>query len=249
MHNQPDFQPAILVPVYNHEAAIPTILERLLPLGLPILLVDDGSNEQCQRVLGQLADAHSNQVALVRLDSNGGKGAAVKAGMRWLFTRGYTHAVQIDADGQHDSADVATFLTSAKHKPDQLVTGYPTYDETVPKIRYYARYLTHIWIWINTLSLQIKDSMCGFRVYPLQKVLPILNSCGERMDFDPEVIVRWAWGGGQVINIPTKVHYPLDGVSHFLLWKDNSLITAMHTRLFFGMLIRLPKLIQRKLNG
>ena len=93
--------------------------------------------------------------------------------------------------------------------------------------------------------------MCGFRVYPLYRVTGMLEneSCGNRMDFDPEVIVRWSWRGYAIVNLPTRVNYPTDGVSHFKLWLDNWLISVMHTRLFFGMLIRFPKIIFRRING
>lgn len=245
-----DFRLSVLIPVYDHEEAIGPTLASVLTHGFPVLLVDDGSSEKCKKVLEELALQYEN-VSLLRLNVNGGKGAAVKAGFRKLLKEGFSHAIQIDADGQHDLEDFSSFVSIARANPITLVTGYPKYDATVPKLRFYSRYLTHIWVWINTLSFQIKDTMCGFRVYPLKNIVCVLdkNDCGNRMDFDPEIIVRWFWQGGDVINIPTKVHYPLDGVSHFYLWKDNFLISAMHTRLFFGMLKRLPRLIWGKFNA
>jgi len=241
------FNPAILIPVYNHAGAIGLVVEQLVPHQLPVLLVDDGSDAHCQQVLAELAQLHAN-VFLLRLPENGGKGAAVKAGFFWLAEKQYSHAMQIDADGQHTIADVERFLTAAQNNQQALVNGYPEYDESVPKHRYYARYLTHVWVWINTLSFAIRDSMCGFRVYPLAQTVDILRkeSCGDRMDFDTEIVVRWFWRGGRVHNVPTQVNYPVDGVSHFQLWQDNKLITWMHTRLFFGMLRRLPTLLKRK---
>ncbi|WP_315982747.1 hypothetical protein [Aliamphritea spongicola] len=118
-------------------------------------------------------------------------------------------------------------------------------------MRYYGRYLTHVWVWINTLSFSIRDTMCGFRLYPLAPLVTQFNEehCGDRMDFDTEVLVRWYWRGGLVINQPVNVRYPLDGVSHFDVWRDNVLITVMHSRLFFGMLRRLPGLIWRKFRA
>ncbi len=248
MSKQQAFRPVVVIPVYNHEQAIPLIVEQVIQFSMPIVLVDDGSHQQCQQVLQDIA-AQRSTVSLIRLDQNGGKGAAVKAGLCWALKQGFSHALQIDADGQHDADDIVLFIDTAKQHVHSLVTGYPEYDASVPKLRYYARYLTHIWIWINSVSFKIKDSMCGFRVYPLQEVVPLLERCGNRMDFDPEIMVRWTWQGGDVINCPTKVHYPIDGVSHFLPWTDNGLISAMHTRLFFGMLVRLPRLLWQKING
>ena len=125
------------------------------------------------------------------------------------------------------------------------------YDDSVPKGRLVGRYATHIWVWINTLSLDISDSMCGFRMYPLAATLAMLdrNHVGQRMDFDVEVIVRLHWAGVPIRNLPTQVRYPLDGVSHFDLWRDNVRISRMHARLFFGMLPRAPRLLARRLRG
>lgn len=245
------FRPAVLIPVYNHETAIGVTLKNVLLHGCPVLLVDDGSSATCKTVLENLAKQYSDRVSLLRLDRNGGKGAAVKAGFRQLLAEGFTHAIQIDADGQHDLTDLPEFLKVSSDNPLALVTGYPEYDDSVPKLRYYSRYLTHIWVWINTLSFQIRDTMCGFRVYPLALVVELLDQerCGNRMDFDPEIIVRWAWRGAEVKNLPTKVLYPLDGVSHFAVWRDNYLISLMHSRLFFGMVRRFPCIIWRRIRG
>lgn len=245
------FQPAVIIPVYNHKDAIGHTLEAVLAYGYPILLVDDGSEEGCRDELIRLSSKYSTDVTLIRLPHNGGKGAAVKAGLRALLQAGYSHAVQIDADGQHDLSDLPKLLALGKSQPHALVTGYPQYDESVPALRYYARYLTHIWVWINTLSFRVKDAMCGFRVYPLTATVALLDqeACGNRMDFDPEVIVRWVWRGYPVLNHPTRVQYPIDGVSHFHALKDNVLISLMHTRLFFGMLRRLPALLRAKVYG
>jgi glycosyltransferase involved in cell wall biosynthesis len=235
----------VVIPVYNHEHAIGAVVDEVRGHGLPVLLVDDGSKPSCAAVLDALATREG--VMLFRRTQNGGKGAAVMSGLEEAHRRGFTHAVQIDADGQHDLDDLPRFLAQATAHPDALVTGAPVYDASVPKGRLYGRYLTHVWIWINTLSFAIKDSMCGFRVYPLDRTLKaIVPSIGKRMDFDPEIAVRLVWGGTEVVNLPTKVTYPTDGVSHFdVLW-DNVRISGMHTRLFFGMLLRLPKLLWRK---
>lgn len=240
----------MLIPVYDHEDAIGETLAQVLRHECPVLLVDDGSGEACRRRLLDLSAAHAERVSLLRREQNGGKGAAVKSGLFELRTRGYSHAVQLDADGQHDIADLPRFLAASRENPAHLVSGYPVYDN-VPLGRYYFRYLTHVWVWINTLSFAIRDTMCGFRVYPLAPVIDLLERepCGDRMEFDPEIMVRWSWRGGRVSNLPIRVHYPIDGVSHFDLWRDNLLISWMHTRLFFGMLYRLPVILWRRLNG
>ncbi len=238
----------VVIPVYNHERAVGGVVDEVLRHDLPVLLVDDGSSKACAEALTTLVQAHSGRVSCLRLEENQGKGGAVMAGLREAARLGYSHAVQIDADGQHDLGDLPAFVAAAGHSPDALVTGYPVYDASVPKARLYGRLLTHIWVWINTLSFAVKDSMCGFRVYPLAPVLDIIDHArlGRRMDFDPEIAVRLVWRGVPVVNLPTKVSYPRDGVSHFdALW-DNVRISGMHARLFFGMLLRSPLLLWRK---
>jgi hypothetical protein len=170
------------------------------------------------------------------------------AGFRAAAARGHTHVLQIDADGQHAAADIPLFLEQARRRPDAVIAGCPVYDESVPRARLYGRYATHVWVWINTLSLDIRDSMCGFRVYPLASLLPLLDATriGRRMDFDSDVIVRLHWRGVPVVNQPTRVTYPLDGVSHFRMLRDNVRISLMHARLFVGMLLRSPLLLWRK---
>ena len=239
----------IVIPVYNHEHAIGAVLERMLRHGLPCILVDDGSAPACARALDALALAHPAQVTLVRLPHNQGKGAAVLCGLRHAAELGYSHVLQIDADGQHDSNDVPRFLAQASANPAAVIAGHPLYDESVPRLRLYGRYATHIWVWINTLSFDIRDSMCGFRLYPVAPVMAMLargTGIGARMNFDTDILVRLHWDGVAVINLPTRVRYPADGVSHFRMWRDNVLIVRMHTAHFFGMLARLPQLLARK---
>lgn len=245
------FNPIIVIPVYNHQGAITNTLKNVLKYGYPIVLVDDGSETECHKVLCGLVERYCDSVSLVHLPVNSGKGAAVKAGMLYALEKGFSHGLQVDADGQHNITDIPSFMLAAKESQKSLICGYPVYDESVPKHRYYARYLTHIWIWINTLSFVIKDSMCGFRVYPLVQACDLINTspCGDRMDFDSEIIVRWVWAQHKVKNLPTKVIYPLDGVSHFNKVHDNVLITWMHTRLFFGMLRRFPQIVWNKISG
>jgi glycosyltransferase involved in cell wall biosynthesis len=242
------FNPCIVVPVYNHEGAIGAVTGALLHHGVHCILVDDGSSAACGAVLDALAAQEPTRITLLRHAVNQGKGGAVLTGAHHAAAQGYTHMLQIDADGQHDSADLPRFLAQARARPHALVLGCPVYDASVPKARLYGRYATHVWVWINTLSLQIRDSMCGFRVYPLVPLVALARrrALGRRMNFDTEVLVRLHWEGIEMVNLPTAVGYPADGVSHFQLWRDNLLIGRMHAQLFFGMLRRAPWLLARR---
>ena len=239
-----------IIPVYDHEQAIGRMVGSLRQQGLTVFVVDDGSGPRCAAELNRLAEADAG-VRLLRLPENQGKGAAVMAGLAAAGSAGFSHALQIDADGQHDPADLPRFLAAAHADPQALVCGRPLFDASIPRHRFYFRYLTHAMVWLNTLSFDIPDSMCGLRLYPLPVVLPILGTepPGRRMDFDCEVLVRLHWRGVRMQWVPTPVRYPVDGVSHFRMVRDNWLITRMHTRLFFGMLRRFPRLLARRLGA
>lgn len=246
MHDS-SFRPCVLIPVYNHHQVLGQALARIDAMGLPVIVVDDGSEAGSRAVLQQLAASYSN-VQMVTHPTNRGKGGAIKTGLRAAQRAGFSHALQVDADGQHNIDDIPRFLVLASTAPATLVAGKPVYNESVPKIRFYCRYLTHVLVWLNTLSLQVEDSMCGFRVYPVGPSCQLLEaeSMGERMDFDTEFMVRWHWRGWPLVQVGTRVIYPENGISHFLLWRDNTLITGMHIRLFAGMLWRCPWLLGRK---
>jgi glycosyltransferase involved in cell wall biosynthesis len=242
------FRPCAVIPVYNHERAVGAVVEEVLAQQLPCILVDDGSAPACATALDELVTGGTKQITVLRHPVNRGKGGAVLTGIRHAFRAGYSHALQIDADGQHRPADIPRFLARAAAKPQALIVGCAQYDENAPSLRLCARYLTHVWVSINTLSRQIKDSMCGFRVYPLPAIIELdrRHKLGERMSFDIEVLVRLYWAGFEIINLPTQVSYPSDGVSHFRALLDSLLISRLHATLFFGMLARSPALIARR---
>ena len=236
-----------VLPCYQHGFTLGPLLETLKSHQLKIFVDNDGSDEKNTQAIRQVCREQS-LVELIELPVNQGKGVAVSQGLQAASAQGFTHAIQIDSDGQHDLGKIDELLELSRRFPQDLISGKPQYDESVPKSRLYGRYATHIWVWIETLSFQIKDSLCGFRVYPLAATMGVLNNShiGKRMDFDAEIMVRLYWQGLNVHQIPVGVRYPQNGISHFDVVKDNVRITKMHTRLFFGMLPRIPKLLFRR---
>lgn len=244
------FAPCALVPIYNHGSTIARTVRGLCAHGLPVLVVDDGSDPATRDVLDALARDEPG-MTLLRLPRNQGKGRALATGLRAARAAGHSHALQIDADGQHDLADVPRFLAESRADPLALVCGCPLYDASVPRGRLYGRCVTHVCVWLETLSLAIRDSMCGYRLYPLEATCAELDRAPApaRMDFDTEIAVRLYWRGVPVRNLPTRVTYPADGLSHFRMLRDNLRISAMHTRLLLGMLPRAPHLLWRHFRG
>ncbi|MBL8483847.1 MAG: glycosyltransferase family 2 protein [Rhodocyclaceae bacterium] len=249
MNATPATRTAVVIPVYNHGSTIAATVERLLPHGLPIFITDDGSNEATRAELERLART-CPLVDLQRLPQNRGKGAAVIDAMRRAHARGHTHALQIDADGQHDIGDLPRFLAASAEQPAALVTGKPVYDASAPSSRRYGRLIALFWVRLETLSPDIGDAMCGYRIYPLAPSVRLADrvAIAPRMPFDIDIMVRLSWMGVPIVNLPTRVIYPPGGLSHFRMLRDNLQISLTHTRLCAGMLLRLPVLLWRKLR-
>ncbi len=239
----------IVVPVFNHGEPLRITVARLAESALPLLIVDDGSDAATRAAIAEVAARHGAEV--VTLPRNGGKGHAVMAGLRAAAQAGYTHAAQVDADGQHDVGDLPKLLAAAHANPEALICGEPRFDASAPKSRRYGRKLTALWVAIETLSRRMPDTMCGFRVYPLASTVALLDSValGRRMDFDIEVAVRLYWRGVRIVAVPTTVIYPVGGTSNFRAVADNVLISKLHTKLFFGMLARIPPLLGRRIGA
>lgn len=233
-----DFRPCVLVPTYNNPATVRSVVERAREHLDAVVVVDDGSHHEARAVLDAMA--RDGLAHVHRRARNGGKGAAVKDGFRVALERGYTHALQVDADGQHALDDIPRFLDAARQRPEALVLGRPLFDATAPKARRIGREITRFWTHVEAGGPVIADPMCGFRVYPLRAAIES-NTRGDAMDFDPEIAVRMVWMGVPVINLPTRVRYIArgdGGVSHFRMVRDNALISWMHTRLMLTRIAR-----------
>jgi glycosyltransferase involved in cell wall biosynthesis len=237
----------IVIPHYNHHKQLAASLPGLADRGLPVIVADDGSCPESVTCLTELCAGFSN-VTLVRQESNGGKGSAMVLGGAKALAAGFTHMVQIDADGQHAAADIDLLLAAARKEPTALVSGAARFAADVPLARLYGRKFSLWWAWLETLSTDLQDVMCGFRVYPLQLFLDICQHerPGMGMQIDIEAMVRMSWAGAPVIFVPVAVRYPEGGLSHFHVFRDNARLSWMHTRLVLGMLFRLPTLFARK---
>jgi glycosyltransferase involved in cell wall biosynthesis len=232
-------KPCLVIPCFEHAEPLAGVLATLEPLGLPCVVVDDGSSPVEQERLAALARRHP-WARVLRRAHNGGRGAALRDGYREAARLGHTHVLQLDADGQHDGAHVPRFLTEAEREPRALVLGAPVFDASVPKGRLVGRQLSRGWVWIETRSFAVRDPLCGMRCFPLAPLLRVLEAhdCGDRMEFDVEVLVRLVWEGLPVVNVDVPVRYAPGGVSHFRLWDDNVRISRAHARLFVASLAR-----------
>jgi len=220
-----------LVPTYDNPRTLEGVVRDVAPHVERVIVVDDGSGPEAKAVARELAALSLAHV--VYRDRNGGKGAAVKTGLAEAARLGFTHALQIDADAQHDASAAPRLLAAARGEPRALVLGQPVFDASAPRGRRLARLLSVFFCAVETLSGRIGDPLCGFRVYPVADAVAA-RARGDAMDFDPEIAVRLAWRGLPVLHVPTRVRYVArqdGGVSHYRLLRDTLLISWMHTRL------------------
>jgi polyprenyl-phospho-N-acetylgalactosaminyl synthase len=224
------FRPCVIIPTYDNPKTIADVVESVREHLADVIVVDDGSHEEAQRALEKV------RALVIRREHNGGKGAAVKTGFTEALARGYTHALQIDADGQHASADIPRFLELARKRPELLILGAPQFSSDAPKARLWGRLISVGFVHLETGGRIIADPLCGYRLYPLAAA----NACApssDHMQFDPEIAVRMVWRGVPVHNLPTPVRYEAGGVSHFKLFRDNLRISLMHSRLMCTMIM------------
>lgn len=237
--------PCLILPTFNDSSTIKNVVSKLLRYSLPIIIVNDGSDTLTRDSVDAVVDGN-NLVTCIHRACNGGKGAAVMDGLQEAKARGFSHAIQLDADDQHSVDDVQLFLNVAQNDPNKFVLGTPIFSLDVPRKRLIGRKISVFWVALETLSFRIKDPLFGFRLYPVAQTLGAVGhlKLGMRMDFDPEIAVRLYWSGMQVVNIPTPVRYPEGGRSSFRMFRDNVRISWMHTRLFCGMVFRIPRLVK-----
>jgi glycosyltransferase involved in cell wall biosynthesis len=243
----------VLIPSYNSGALLQHTVQAARAQWSPVWVVLDGSTDDSAQQLQQLAATDPGLVVMA-LPRNGGKGAAVLHGLQRALAAGFTHALTLDADGQHPADLIPNFMQTSQQHPAAMVLGKPVFDASAPLLRVRGRRLSNALTHIETLGAGIGDSLFGFRVYP---IAPLVHTMRQqpwmrRFDFDPEAAVRLVWRGVVPLNLPAPVKYlakTAGGVSHFHYGRDNLLLSWMHLRLLLEFTLRLPQLLHRRWQG
>jgi len=239
-----------VIPVYRHGATLEAVVKGLISFNFPIIVVDDGNDEENRTCISKVAAA-CPLVTIVSRKKNGGKGRAMFDGIRKAQEMGLTHILQLDSDGQHDIEKAEHFFELSRNNPQAIICGYPEYDENAPKTRVKGRRFANAWIHLVTMSKDIKDAMIGFRIYPVDSFMKMKKRAlyiDNRMGFDIEVLVRQYWQGVPVISEPVKVFYPSDGISNYNYFTDSLRISFVYTRLCINLIFRFPVLIFKKIK-
>jgi glycosyltransferase involved in cell wall biosynthesis len=241
----------VLIPSYNPGARGLETVRAARANWTPVWVIVDGSTDGSAEQLAECARGDP-QLRVLRRARNGGKGAALFDGLTEAHRSGFTHALTMDADGQHPAHTIAAFMAASAAAPEAMILGEPRFDASAPRLRLHGRRISNWCTSLTTLSLSIHDTLFGFRVYPIAPLLAVMqrNRWMRRFDFDAEAVVRLTWRGVPAHNLPIPVRYfsrAEGGVSHFHYLRDNVLLTGMYLRLFTGFLLRLPLLIARRL--
>jgi glycosyltransferase involved in cell wall biosynthesis len=232
----------VLLPTYNTGPRLREVVTEVLRHWPVSLAVVDGSTDGSEAMLRELARTEPG-LHILALAQNSGKGAAVLAGAKWGSEHGFTHALVMDADGQHPAASIAEFMAASQRRPDALVCGRPVFPANIPPERLHGRKLSVGMVHVELLGRGVDDPLFGFRIYPLAPLLAELGPRrgGRRYDFDTEAAVRLVWAGVPPLNLAAPVRYfsrAEGGVSHFHYLRDNATLVWMHTRLVLELLFR-----------
>lgn len=242
----------VVIPSYNPGPLVYDTVRAARKQWNPVWVVVDGGTDGTAAGLQELAATDPGLWVLL-LARNQGKGGAILHGLDQAASAGYTHALIMDADGQHPVELIPSFMAASLAAPDAMVLGMPVFDASAPWLRVQGRRISNGWANLETLWTGIGDSLYGFRVYPILPLRQVMHGQRwmRRFDFDPEAVVRLCWRGVRIIKLPAPVKYltpEQGGVSHFHYLRDNSLLTWMHIRLLLGFLPRLPGLLMKRLS-
>jgi len=243
----------VLIPSYNPGPKVYETVRAARAQWSPVWVVVDGSSDDSPARLRAMA-AEDPELRVLLLPENRGKGAAVLHGLREARANGFTHALTMDSDGQHPADSIAKFMAASIAAPSAMILGEPIFSADAPRLRVKGRQISNWWANLETLWLGIHDSLFGFRVYPIDALVAVMQRQRwmRRFDFDVEAVVRLCWRGVTPINVPAAVRYfaaSEGGVSHFNYWRDNALLTWMHIRLMGGFACRLPRLALRRMRS
>lgn len=235
-----------LIPVYNHAALLEQTIPRFLSFGIPLIIVDDGSNQENKVILKRIAGS-SPDIVLISNIQNSGKGVAIKQGIAYCKQHAIDFAFQVDADNQHSLAAVPVFISKSRAEKSKKhsIIGYPVYDSTVPAIRRDGRKVSNFFVSITTLTPDVRDSLCGFRIYPVAETWKIYRNpfISKRMPIDMELLTRLYWMGVSIRYMPVDVTYPADGSSHYKAFRDTVILSAKHAVLCCEMFFRFPAIV------
>ena len=221
-----DLKLCVLIPTYNNERTLNHVIDGVLKYTDHIIVVNDGATDGSETILKTYPN-----IQQIHFPKNKGKGLALRTGFNHAVSLGYDFAISIDSDGQHFPDEIPVFIKALEEETTKnvLLIGARNMDqEGVPKKSSFGHKFSNFWFWFET-GIKLQDTQSGFRLYPLQQ-LKNLNFYTTKFEFEIEVIVKAAWKGIKVKNVPIHVLYDeTERVSHFRPFKDFTRISILNT--------------------
>jgi glycosyltransferase involved in cell wall biosynthesis len=217
------YKVCVIVPTYNNHKTLKRVLDSVLQYTSNVIVVNDGSTDTTVQILESYP-----HVMQIHHSKNSGKGMAIRNGFKKALDLNYNYAITIDSDGQHFASDMPSFIETLEINSNELLIGCRNMtQENVPKKSSFGNKFSNFWFWFETGN-KLEDTQSGFRMYPLRKIPKRYFT--NKFEFEIEVIVRSAWKGIPVRNIPVQVLYdPVERVSHFRPFKDFTRISILNT--------------------
>lgn len=228
----------VIVPTYNNDGTLKTVINQLLEYTDDLLVINDGSTDSTPTIL----ESYRDRITIITHEQNQGKGKALRNGFASALEKGYHYAITIDSDGQHFASDLPAFLDAIEQAPNSLIIGARNMtQENVPGKSSFGNKFSNFWFWVET-GIKLIDTQSGYRLYPIWQMKG-LRFATSKFEFEIEAIVKAAWRGIKVFNIPIKVHYEpgKKRISHFRPFQDFTRISILNTFLVtLALLYYLP---------
>jgi len=215
----------VIIPTYNNERTLRSVISGVYEYTGNIIIVNDGSTDGTKEIIGSFPD-----ILVLHFSKNHGKGYALRNAIKYACEQGYDYGITLDSDGQHFPSDLPLFLLKIKQNPDTIMIGSRNMEqENVPGKSSFGNKFSNFWFLIET-GLKLPDTQSGYRLYPLY-LLNNMHFFGRKYEFEVEVLVRAAWRRIKILPVPIHVYYPpeKERISHFRPFADFARIFLLNT--------------------
>jgi len=215
----------VIIPTYNNSQTLKFVIEDVHQYISDIIVVNDGATDSTKNIL-----TDSSDLTVIDYLHNRGKGFAIRMGFKQAMKMGFRYAITLDSDGQHKGEDIRVFLDKIQQTPDSLIVGSRLLrQENMPNGSTFANNFSNFWFRLQT-GVNMPDTQSGFRLYPLHRMAGI-SFITNRYEAELEILVRSAWRGINICNVPISVYYPPpeNRISHFRPYRDFIRISVLNT--------------------
>jgi len=202
-----------LIPAYNEAARVGDVVAKARDHADEVIVIDDGSVDDTAAV-GEKAGAK-----VLRHEQNRGKGGAIATALDYFGRSDAEFAILLDADGQHDPAEIKKFVDAAQAEKADVVVGTRMSDvRDMPRVRLWTNQFTS-WVTGKLARQSIPDSQCGFRLLR-RNVLKDLKFSTARFETETEMLIQAGRAGHKIVSVPIRTIYEPGRTSRIHPWRD-----------------------------